>query len=169
MTWKRFPALPGAVVLILLPGIILMPGCKSKAQPLEIVEVDGQVLLDGKPLKKVRVRFIPDGALSQDYIAYGETDDAGKFSLTCHEQPGACAGENIVVVEESDAPEHLQNSKGRLSEKERVEINNYFKSLGGRPIPAKYANMATTPLKVAISPGQRTYVIEMTSIQDMRP
>ncbi len=141
-------------------------GCKSKAPPPTIVEAEGVVLLDGEPLKRVRVRFIPVGGYEQEYSASGVTDDTGKFTLTCRGQPGAALGENVVVVEESEIPENLRG-KGRIDEKERLELNKYYQSLGNRP-PAKYGNLANSPMTVNVNPNQKSYKLFLTGDQETK-
>jgi len=93
------------------------------------------------------------------------TDDAGKFTLTCHGQPGAAVGENVVLVEESEVPEHLKGN-GRIGENERIELNNYYKSLGTRP-PLKYGNMANSPLTVTVSPNRKNHNISLSNNRDL--
>jgi len=154
------------VVFAFLMAFIFASGCKSKSAPPVIVEAEGKLTLDDNPLKRVRVRFVPVGDYEQEYSAFGVTDDAGKFTLTCRGQLGAAAGDNVVVLEESEAPEHLRG-KGRIDEKERLELNKYYKELGSRP-PAKYANMATSTLTVTVSPDRKNYNISLNSEQVMR-
>jgi hypothetical protein len=148
-------------VVACIIALFLLPGCKSKAPSPAIVEAEGVVLLDGQPLKNVRVSFVPVGDYSQEYTAFGSTDDAGNFTLTCHGQAGAAAGENMVIVEEGEIPEHLRG-KGRIGEKEREELNKYYKSLGNRP-PRRYANLANSPLTVTVSPNRKTHIITLSS------
>jgi hypothetical protein len=126
------------------------------------VEAEGIVLLDGQPLKKVRLRFIPQAAFAQEYIASGVSDDAGKFTLTCHGQPGVAIGDNVVIVEESEVPEHLKLSNGRLSDTERFELSKYYDSLGGRPLPRRYSNLASSPLIVNVTADEKMYKLSLT-------
>jgi hypothetical protein len=129
-------------------------GCGKPAPP-PVVEAAGVVRLDGKPLKKVAVRFIPTTEYGADYYATGVTDDDGRFALTCHGQPGACACENQVLVLESDIPPKLQGEDAQL------ELQKYLRSLGPRP-PQKYANLTTSPLTVTVTAGRKEYNLDLT-------
>jgi hypothetical protein len=133
----------------------LLAGC-GKAPPPPIVVVEGVVRLDGKPLNKAQVRFIPVTDHGPEYMAGGVTDEAGRFRLTCKGQPGACAGENRVLVTESDIPRHLQG------EGAQAELARYFQSLGGRPIPLKYGDLTQSPLAVTVTADQHDYPLELT-------
>jgi hypothetical protein len=115
------------------------------------------VRLDGKPLKGAAVRFVPAGAHGTAYIASGVTDEQGRFRLTCNGQPGACTGENRVLVMEDDIPARLRGE----SEEAQRELAAYFRSLGGRPIPEKYTNLVTSPLVVNVTPEQKVYRLEL--------
>jgi hypothetical protein len=134
--------------------VALLAGC-GKPTPT-IVAVEGVVRLDGKPLNKVQVRFIPVTDYGNEYMASGVTDDAGRFQLTCKGQPGACAGENRVLITEADIPRHLQG------EGAQVELARYFQTLGGRPIPLKYADLTQSTLTVTVTAGQKDYPFDLT-------
>ena len=133
----------------------LLAGC-GKAPPPPIIAAEGVVRLNGKPLNKVEVRFIPLIDYGAEYVATGITDETGRFKLTCHGQPGACAGENRVLVVESAIPARLQG------EDAQAELAKYFRSLGGRPIPAKYGSLTDTPLTADVNTNQREYNFDLT-------
>jgi hypothetical protein len=132
----------------------LVVGC-GKAPPPQIVEVEGVVRLDGKPLKRAEVRFIPAADRGPEYLGVGVTDDAGRFRLTCNGRPGACVGENRVLVMESELPAALK------SEDAQAELARYFQKLGGRPLPQRYANLAESPLTVSVTAGQKDYSFDL--------
>jgi hypothetical protein len=151
MTHRRVPlAICAALAL-------LVPGC-GKPKPPPIVEVAGVVRLDGKPLKNVVVRFVPVNDFGPDYLASGVTDESGRFTLMCNGQSGACAGENRVTVSEADIPARLKGE----DLKTQAELARYLQSLGGRPLPPQYSNLAQTPLTVTVTADQREYVLELT-------
>lgn len=127
---------------------------KSKPPPPPIVEAGGIVRLEGEPLKRVKVRFIPVGDHGTEYDAVGVTDDEGNFTLTCHGQPGACSGENMVLVTESEVPPELRGEKARL------EKTKYYEKLGGRPLPSR-ATSIVDPLLVTVKPDKKTYAINL--------
>ena len=132
----------------------LVVGC-GKAPPPQIVEVEGVIRLDGKPLKRAEVRFIPALDRGPEYLAVGVTDDAGQFRLTCNGRPGACVGANRVLVMESELPAALK------SEDAQAELARYFQKLGGRPLPQRYANLAESPLTVTVSADRKDYSFDL--------
>lgn len=115
----------------------------------------GIVLLDGAPLPKANLRFIPQTKVGSEFIATGVTDEFGKYNLQCNGQPGACAGENIVVVAEGDIPTELQ------SENTQRELAAYMRNLKNRPIPPIYNSPVTTPLHISVIEGKSEYKIDM--------
>jgi hypothetical protein len=139
----------GALSCMVAAG--LLGGC-GKDPPPPIVQAEGTILLDGKPLNKAEVRFIPVDEVGAEYIAKGVTDEQGRFKLMCKGQPGACAGENYVIVKEADIPARLR------SESAQKELDEYLnKTLGNRPIPAKYSNVANSPLRATLSTDSKTH------------
>ena len=133
----------------------LAAGCAKAPRPV-LVEAEGTVRLDGKPLNRAEVRFIPLIDFGPEYVATGVTDEAGRFKLTCKGQPGACAGENRVLVLEAEVPARL------LGEDAQVELAKYFRSLGGRPIPPRYGNLAESPLKANVKADQKEHQFNLT-------
>ena len=133
----------------------LFAGC-GKAPPPPIVEAGGVIRLDGKPLNKAEVRFIPLIQYGPEYVAVGVTDEAGRFQLTCKGQPGACACENRVVVVEAELPGRLKG------EDAQAELAKYLNSLGGRPIPDQYGNLVSSPLTAKVKADQKDYSFDLT-------
>ncbi len=112
--------------------------------------------LEGKPLAKVEVRFIPTAVnLGAEYVAKGVTDEQGHFTLTCNGQSGACACDNRVLVMEAELPGRLK------SENAQVELKAYFDKLGGRPLPPRYQNLADSPLVANVTTEQKSYAFEL--------
>jgi hypothetical protein len=134
--------------------VSLAVGC-PKAPPPPIVEAEGVVRLDGKPLNGAAVRFLPMIDYGPEYTAVGVTDESGRFKLTCNGRPGACACENRVIVAEADIPPKLQ------SENAQAELAGYFKALGSRPLPEKYANLVESPLTADVKAGKKEYDFDL--------
>jgi hypothetical protein len=137
-----------------LPAILLA-GC-GKTPPPAIVAAEGVIRLDGKPLNKAEVRFIPLIGYGPEYVAVGVTDETGRFQLTCKGQPGACACENRVLVMEAELPARLKG------EDAQGELAKYLQSLGGRPLPDKYANLVSSPLTANVKAEQKEYAFDLT-------
>jgi hypothetical protein len=57
-----------------------------------------------------------------------------------------------VIVKEADIPPRLR------SESAQKELDEYLnKTLGNRPIPAKYSNVANSPLRATLSTDSKTH------------
>jgi hypothetical protein len=134
----------------------LLVGC-GKTSPA-IVKVTGVVRLGSKPLNKARVVFIPQVGTGPEYVASGLTDEAGRYQLTCNGQPGACTGENRVLVLESDNPPALRGESLEV----QAKLVKYRQSLGNRPIPGKYGTAVRSPLRVTVTAEQTEYEFDLT-------
>jgi hypothetical protein len=129
-------------------------GCSKPPPP--IVPAEGIVRLDGKPLKRAEVRFLPAIGYGAEYVAVGVTDDNGRFKLTCKGLPGACACENYVLIGEAPLPPELR------SESAQAELARYFQKLGGRPIPQKYSSLAENALTAAVAAGAKDFSFDLS-------
>ncbi len=134
----------------------LAAGC-GKAPPA-IVKAEGIIRLGGKPLNKARVVFIPQIDAGREYVAFGLTDEAGRYQLTCNGQPGACAGENRVLVLESDNPPELRGEALDV----QAKLVKYRQSLGNRPIPGKYGTVVRSPLRTTVAAEQTEYDFDIS-------
>ena len=144
-----------ASVLVVCALAIVLGGCRKAPKPV-IVEAEGVVLLDGKPVNKAMVRFVPTMRAGPEYIAMGVTDESGHFYLSCKGQYGACVGDSHVVVMEAALPSELKG------EDKGPRVGEYFRSLGARPLPPQYANVVSTPLVFEVSAEQKVYTIELS-------
>ena len=130
-------------------------GCGKKPPP--IVAVEGRVTVAGKPLPKAEVRFYPVTSFGGEYIAAGETDDEGRYKLTCVGKPGACACENRVTVTEAPLPAELRGMSGQAQE----AASRFRAGLKNRPIPPQYANLAQSDATIEVKQGQKEYKLDL--------
>jgi hypothetical protein len=130
-------------------------GC-GKAPPPPIVAVEGIVRLEGRPLKRAEIRFLPAIEHGAEYVAVGVTDDNGQFKLICKGQAGACACDNFVLIGEAPLPAELRG------ENAQAELARYFQKLGGRPIPPKYANLADNALTAKVVAGAKAFEFNLS-------
>jgi hypothetical protein len=135
--------------------LAFMSGCAKPPPP--IVPVHGVVRLNGVPLNKAEVLFMPVEDFGAEYVAKGVTDQAGHFTLLCKGEEGACAGDNRVLVKESEIPRELH------TERAQAKLAAYLESLGGRPLPPRYANLVDSPLHVDVQEGRKEYILELTT------
>lgn len=106
--------------------------------------VSGQVLIDGKPLAKGTVRFVPQGARPSS----GSLDESGHFRLTCYDGgDGAVLGKHRVQVTASEI-------------------------LGGEKVvwhaPRKYADFRASGLEYDVTDSTDAVVIELTWAGEQR-
>lgn len=139
-----------------LGGLIALQGCGRLPA---IVPVQGTVFLNGQPLSKASVTFVPPleniGAESNSTAV---TDENGRFTLTCayNNQPGAFVGKHTVLIAEPPLPENLRNVRDTRT------LEAYHAQLGNRPIPADYSSISKSPIKIEVKEGQTDYKIELT-------
>ncbi|MDG1873184.1 MAG: hypothetical protein P8J27_04685 [Mariniblastus sp.] len=129
---------------------LISSGCSPTAP--EIIPVSGNLMLDGKPLPNVEVKFIPmvDG-LDGNMIGSGVTDKDGNFTLTLpgKTESGCCACDCKITINEGPMPDGI-----RGGENEQMAATKFLKSLKNRPIPTRFNRIADTPLSVTVSKDQ---------------
>lgn len=144
------------VVLIGLGILTALSGCGRKGPPL--VPVQGTVLLNGQPLPKAVVKFLPQRDDTSEFFSTAITDEKGQFTLTCayNGQPGAVVGQHVVLITDSPDPKELRQSR------DPREHENYRAKLGNRPIPPRYSSIQDSLLKIEIKEGQPEVKLELT-------
>jgi hypothetical protein len=135
-----------AICLFLLLGLLI--GCGQP--PPEFGEVEGAVLIEGKPQRGLLVRFMPDPNRGNDLPinAAGETDAEGKYQLRYYydgtEGKGAPVGWHRVLIEDSALSRVPQGAP-----------------LPPEVIPRSYGSPTTTPLQKEVKSGQQTIDFEI--------
>jgi hypothetical protein len=147
---SRTPTIVYALVALLSAGCAKIPP--------SILQAEGVVQLDGKPLSKARVLFIPQIESGREYIATGLTDEKGHYQMMCNGQPGACAGENRVLILESEDPPELRGESLAV----QAKLVKYRESLGNRPIPPKYGTVVRSPLRATVTAEETEYNFALT-------
>jgi hypothetical protein len=141
-------------------GVALcLSGCAKVPPP--VVDVEGTVLLDGKPLPQAQVEFIPElHGFGAEMISQAVTDDQGYFHLTCayNDQPGAVVATHRVLVTDPPTPAEFR----RQDEATQAKYTQYLAGLKNRPIPPEYATFSRTPLVVEVKAGQKTYELKLS-------
>ncbi len=145
------------LMLLGLSSLASLSGC-GRGIPA-IVPVKGMVLLNGQPLPKATVQFVPERSdLGAEFTSMAVTDENGEFTLTCgyKDRRGATVGQHTVVVTEAGPPDELRTSR------DYREIQKYQAKLANRPIPPKYGSVSASPLKVEVKEGQEDVKLELT-------
>jgi hypothetical protein len=147
----------GQVVVCFTMCLFLsVSGCGGKPLP-QLTEVQGVVLIDGEPLPRAQIQFVPElTSFGSDFNSRAITDDEGKFRLVCRKtgEPGAVLGVNRVVVSEHTPPE-LRGSSAEA----QLKFAEYVEELKNRPIPEVYGSVGKTPLKIDVTAAQKEYTI----------
>jgi hypothetical protein len=133
--------------IVALMALVCIAGCGKSYQ---VAEVDGVLIVKGKPAPKVRLQFIPDidqGAKGP--AAFGVTDAQGKFKLEYLEpggttpQPGAVVGWHRVVLSDMQLAE----------------------SATGQGVPIRfgpeYTLPGSSPLKQEVKEGKQTIELKV--------
>jgi hypothetical protein len=135
------------ISLAALIAVILLVGCNRRSY--QVAEVDGVVLIKGKPGNKISVQFIPEvrGEASPP-TSNASTDDQGHFTLQLIGpggtiEPGAVVGGHRVVLRDLQLAAS-PNAKG-------VPIR----------LPIEYTMPASTPLRQEVKAGKQTIEINV--------
>jgi len=118
-------------------GLLILAGCDSGPK---LIEVNGILLVGGKPVEKIRIEFWPEGNGPR---SIGETDAQGKFTLVSDDgkTKGALAGKHKVVLQDIG----ILNTKiiGRaaedvdLTEGRKPRIANLYQDAHQSPLSAE--------------------------------
>lgn len=139
---------------------VFAAGCSTPPPP--VIPVGGVLTIEGKPLPNAEIKFVPmQEDLDGNFTASGVTDKNGKFKLKLpgKTESGCCACECKVLVVEGPMPDGARrdNNAGFAA---AASYKNSLKDKG-RPIPAKYERVGTTPLTMTISEGEGDLKIDL--------
>jgi hypothetical protein len=134
---------------------ILTAGCKGKPEE-KFVSVEGQVLVDGKPLTTGFIGFIPDEERGTKHPEYSlcEISPDGKFKLATNDKSGVRPGWYKVVVWASSEP---------LPQRTAFDANGQPVAIPWLVAP-KYTTKETTDLFVEVveKPAAGAYVFNLS-------
>jgi hypothetical protein len=138
---------PNALFGALLTLLAVTTGCGDGK--FQFAPVEGRVLLDGQPVAKARVVFMPKASTADGEAgpySGGETDLEGRYTLsTLEETPtvGAVIGSHRITI--STRVAHLDPDKLDTEVIDSPET-----------IPAEYTNYRLTPLTFDVPAGGST-------------
>lgn len=121
--------------------LLLLCGCGGERGP-ELAVVEGIVTYQGKPLRDANVVFISDNGP----LAYGISDELGRFELATRGNDGAVTGHGCITVVavkqmfEGD-PEKMTSS----------QLKKMFVSV----IPERYSRVETSGLTFDVNPKEK--------------
>lgn len=126
-----------------LPGLLVLVVVTSCSRGPTFAEVSGTIRLNGKPMDKAMVEFVPDtekGATGPNSVGY--TDERGQYTLTSYTKaPGAVVGNHRVLI---------RDVKGYPTTKEGMLAGTIT---GKRRISDRYGDVAQTPLHKEVKGG----------------
>jgi hypothetical protein len=139
-------------------AVFCIAGCgKSVAPPDPSVVVTGVVTMDGKPLPKATVRFIPQDGANQGFGGSGVTDSAGKYelrSLAGNEAAvGTPPGKYKVIITRMVKPD------GTVADM----MEPPMMSAARESIPLRYSDTASSVLGETVSSTGGTFDFALTS------
>ncbi len=131
---RRSWGLRGYLLCLIGVGSFLVAGCSGSSE-IATARVSGIVRLQGKPVEKASILFVPETGKS----ATGETDANGKFTLTTFANgDGAVVGKHQVAITKIEL--------------DPATAKDDYPSTLNR-LPALYANPATSPLRASVEKG----------------
>lgn len=140
--------------------VIGLSGCggDKPIPPEKSVGVTGTVTMDGKPLEKATVRFVPQAESGQGFGGSGLTDSAGKYelrSMAAEEEAviGTPPGKYKVVISKMVKPD------GTVADM----MEPPMMSAARETIPLKYSDYSSTMLKEDVSSTGGTYNFDLKS------
>jgi hypothetical protein len=148
-----------------LVGALSAGACASRA---ELGEVEGTVVLNGKPVADVEVMFLPDPVEgTTGPRSTGITDANGHYLLVCDDQrPGAVVGKHRVVVTELKsrlpaAPRGPRATDPRAAAQAKAAS---ARDTSVR-IPGALRDAASTPLKKEVRPGRQIIDLDLSAVR----
>jgi hypothetical protein len=142
--------------MMVLPGLWLVVsfllGCEVMEPPPpkpigpKLYPVRGRVTLEGKPLARAVVAFLPTFSVGTHCV--GETKADGTYELSHLGQPGAGRGEYRVVVSYIVGPNgQVADLASRSLDYIPYELNN-----GKELLPPHYSNFSRSELRATVTP-----------------
>jgi hypothetical protein len=124
------------MVTYLVAAILVLVGCQRGPDLPPMAEVTGTVTLDGRPLPRGTVQFVPDPSQgSEGPPAVGTIAEDGAYELTTAGVDGAIVGTHKVRVISQELP--------------KDETDTFPPSL----IPSRYNNEQTSGFVVEVKEG----------------
>lgn len=141
------------LLVAILALAMVLPACGGKkVQKTE--GVTGKVTLDGAPLAKCTVYFVPEGEGTQ---AVGTTDDAGVYTLQtvlgaagAGTTPGAY---KVFFKHEVEVTPEVKNADGEVEKEAVMKVD----------LPAKYLKAETSGCTAQVAKGKNEFNFDLTS------
>jgi hypothetical protein len=143
----------------------LVAGCSRGP---EFADVEGVVILDGRPLDGVEVVFVPDAEKGNNGPrASAFTDDQGRYKLHSDRvnKGGAVVGLHRICIRDVTyiAAVGLPVMRGSRPPAELTPPDAQAEKAKRSRVPPAYTSPTDTPLHIEVKPGRQTHNIEIKS------
>jgi hypothetical protein len=165
-SWRKAMLNYGRVVLFCGLLTLAAGGCQ-RGPTWDLVLVEGTVTKDGRPLRGVKVVFLPDtDAGATGPRSSGRTDAAGHYRLrTDNGEDGVVTGKHRVLTLDPQSPKggKMESSVGKSQLPERAKrLLEQQKTAGNAPrVSPSYAQFKETPLRAEVQPGPQTFDFDL--------
>jgi hypothetical protein len=120
---------------------VVMAGCGDKPDLPPTAPVSGVVMLDGRPLPRGTVQFVPDAAHgTEGPSGVGYIDEEGRYEITTAGVPGAIVGHHKISV------------------KAEADYDQTQISMGPSLIPRRYNNPDASDLTAKVKEGEKNEI-----------
>ncbi len=142
-------------LFVVISGCLAGCGAEAKPDPDPSVVVSGVVTMDGKPLDRAMVSFIPMGGATQGNGGSGLTDSTGKYELSSQVGDavvvGTPPGKYKVLISKMIKPD------GSVADPKEPPMM----SAARESVPLKYSDFATGTLSETVSTSGGTYNFDL--------
>ena len=162
------------VVLLSLCFVVLLSSGCNKKRMKGLVPAQGVVTLNGEPVAGAMIMFTPVQIGTEAVAASTTTDEKGAFKMTTVDPgDGVFPGDYNVTVVKDEFQGGLTLEQARVNSQNPDEARKQGSVEEATVIhylPAKYADMNTTDLKVSIpAGGQKNHEIALEGEVDLTP
>jgi hypothetical protein len=146
--------------------ILLAPWLAAGCGGPKLGQVEGVVLIDGKPVKDILVTFIPNS--NENTVGPNSTavtDENGHYQLVCDDsarRPGAVIGAHRVTLIDMDAVSIPSRAHGPPGGK--PQAMSKAKGKAKPRVAARYMDWVATPLKEQVKPGSQTIDLKVAGV-----
>jgi hypothetical protein len=137
-----------AYIILVCMTLSFVCGCASK---IDLVPVEGKLLVDGQPIDNVLVTFVPEAVIDRKPIrSMGISDREGRFQMRAETQElGAVVGEHRIILEDLAILDAPRSEDGTVTKLPPIRF------------PASFANPITSTLRATVTDGREPILIKV--------
>jgi hypothetical protein len=144
---KRWSAARIRITLV----CFLLECCCSCTSKLDLIPVEGKLLVDGQPTDNVLVTFVPEAVGDRRPVrSMGISDSEGRFQLRAESQElGAIAGDHRIILEDLAILDAPRSADGTVTKLPPIRL------------PTILTNPITSTLRATVADGQEPILIDV--------